>query len=356
MHLSDGEIESYAKRTLGPADLLAVDDHIAACDACRSRAAALAGLAESLTSLPSSLMPPESHLSDGQVGEFIAGSLGAQERASVEVHIRACPTCAREVEELGAWARKRPSTHRIAYAAAAAVLILLLIPAAMRWRSLSDAGQAERSALAGLEALPGEQQQRVRAALEAGVAQPPKYMADLGGGSDVLMGEPSGESFRLIEPLGTVTVSDRPTLRWEPLPGAEAYTVSLSDEVLRPVAESPSVSQTAWTPAQPLPRGRVYVWQVTAHRAERSVTAPAPPAPMARFRVLDEETARILDRLARERPNSHLLLGILYAQAGVRAEAENHLKKVRETDRYFETAKRTLERLGTLADHPFAAK
>lgn len=122
--------------------------------------------------------------------------------------------------------------------------------------------------------------QRVRAALEAGVAQPPKYLADLGGRPDVLMGEPSGES---------------------------------------------------------------------------PVTAPAPPAPMAKFRVLDEETARLLDRLAREHPNSHLLLGILYVQAGVRAEAVGHLTKVQGSGREIEMAQRTLERLEMRAN-PSAAK
>lgn len=350
IHPSDDRIEGYARRTLGPADLLAVDDHVAACDACRKRAAALA--MPSLTDLRSALLSPESHLSEAQVSELAAGVLGAEPKAAVEAHLSVCATCTREVGELRAWARRRRGTRQVAYAAAAAVLILLLIPAAARWRSLSGTDQAKQANLAGLEELPPEQQRRVRAALRAGVAEPPAHLADLGAAPDVLMGEAPGASFRLVEPLGCVTVADRPTFRWEPLTGAETYVVRVSDEALRTVAESPPLRRTDWTPAQALSRARVYLWEVTARRAMGSVTAPAPPEPIAKFKVLEEEDARLLDRVAREHPASHLLLGILYAHVGARVEAVGQLSQVLETDSHHETAKRTLERLDAVARRP----
>jgi len=346
-HPSDHLIEGYANRTLAPEDLLAVDDHVAGCDACRSRAAVLAPVAAPLAELRSDLLPVESHLTDEQVGQYVGGGLTAGEKAPLQAHLGACATCAREVEELRAWARKRPGTHRLVYAAAAAVLFLVLVPVVVRWRSGPD--PEKQPSVAGLEALPAQEQQRVRASLEAGVAQPPAYLSDLRGRPEALMGGPTPESFRLVEPIATVSVSDRPTFRWQPLAGAEAYTVSVSDEALRPVAESPPVTETVWTPAQPLSRGRVYVWQVTAHRRGERVTAPAPPAPLAKLRVLEADSARLLDRVAREHPDSHLLLGVLYAQAGVRAEAEGHLAQVPPADRYFEVARRTRERLRTVA-------
>jgi hypothetical protein len=346
MHPSDGQIEAYAKRALGPAELLAVDDHVAGCDVCRSRAAAIAGIAEAVAGLRSAVLPPESHLSDEQIAALAGGTLGPPESAAVAPHLDVCATCAREVREVTAWARERSRPPRVAYlAAAAAVLILLMVPAMIRWRSPSGPDQGTRAALPGLEMLSAEQRQRVDSALQAGVAEVPADVADLGRRPEALMGESPGAGFRVSEPLGTATVTDRPTFRWEPLQDAEAYTVSVADDALRPVAESPRIAQTAWTPSQPLPRGRAYAWQVTAYRGETSVTAPVPPSPMARFKVLDDETARLLDRVAREQPDSHLLLGVLYAQAGARVEATDHLRRVPATDPRFETARRTLERL-----------
>jgi hypothetical protein len=49
--------------------------------------------------------------------------------------------------------------------------------------------------------------------------------------------------------------------------------------------------------------------------------------------------------LARDHPDSHALLGILYAQAGTLAEAELHLSRVPPTDPHFEVARRTRARL-----------
>jgi hypothetical protein len=297
MHPTDTQIEGYARRTLDPADLLAVDDHLASCVDCRQRAGARVPLADGVTQLWEA----------------------AVDRAPSSASVRWMPYAA---------------------AAAAAVVLLVLVPVALRWRAGAGPG------LAGLETLPPEHRARVRAALQAGVAEPPADLAELRGRAGVLMGSPPAESFRLIEPLGTVTVSDRPAFRWSPLAGADAYTVAVADEDLRLVAQSPPVSGTEWTPATPLPRRRVYLWQVTARRGAESATAPAPHAPPAKFRVVDEDTARLLDRVARERPDAHLVLGILYAQAGATAEAVRHLAQVPHSDRHATTARRTLEELG----------
>ena len=192
----------------------------------------------------------------------------------------------------------------------------------------------------------------MEAALREGAAQPPPFLADLAGRPEALMGASPASSFRLIEPLATAVVSDRPTFRWEPLAGAERYVVSISDEALRPVAVSGPLFGASWSPEAPLARGTTYVWQVTAQRGTQAVTAPAPPAPLAKIRVLDEETARLLDQTAATHPDSHLLLGILYAQAGARSEAEGHLSNVAPTDRHIQVAQRTLARMRPPASRP----
>lgn len=340
MHPSDSQIERYARRTLGPAELLEVDDHLAACESCRARAAGLAGTADAVSGLGGALLPAGSHLGDEQVAAFVDGSLDARRRSDVQAHLRACADCAREVGELETWARPRRRPRWGVYAAAAAaVLLVVLVPVASRWRSVP--------AVAGLAALSPDQQQHVRAALEAGMAEPPALLAELGGSPEALMGASPGAAFRLIDPLATVTVSDRPAFRWEARPGTDTYTVAIFDAAMRPVQESAAIAGTSWVPAQPLPRGATYAWQVTAGHGDQSVTAPVPPDPMAKFRVLDAETAAGLRRVARDQPDAHLLLGILYAQAGARAEADQQLAQVPPGDRYFDVARRTRERLGS---------
>jgi hypothetical protein len=225
------------------------------------------------------------------------------------------------------------------------VLLAVLVPAVVRWRAPSPATPSTAPSIAGVETLPAAQRQQVEAALREGVAPPPSYLAGLGGDPEALMGASPRSSFHLVEPLATAVVSDRPTFRWEPLADAERYLVSISDEALHPIAVSAPLSDTSWAPDPPLVRGRTYLWQVTARRGAESVTAPAPPAPLAKIRVLDAETARVLEQTAATHPGSHLLLGILYAQAGARREAETQLTQVPSTDPYYAVAQRTLERI-----------
>jgi hypothetical protein len=51
-----------------------------------------------------------------------------------------------------------------------------------------------------------------------------------------------------------------------------------------------------------------------------------------------------------ERPQAHLLLGILNMQAGVREMARSHLRQVQLTEAYGLVARRSLERLEALKD------
>jgi hypothetical protein len=230
-------------------------------------------------------------------------------------------------------------------AAAAALVLLLLTPLALRWWKPAGGISSDAASLAGLESLAAAEQRAIRLALQAGAAEPPARLADLKARPEVLMGHVPEGSFRPLEPLGTVVVTDRPRFRWQPLAGAESYTVSVFDEAARRVAESPALHDTSWMPSEPLERGRVLVWQVRARSGAESLTAPVPPDPPARFRVLEVEPAQLLERVAREHPSSHLLLGLLYAQAGARAEADRHLGLVESPDPHAEVARRTRELL-----------
>ncbi|HWS71875.1 MAG TPA: hypothetical protein VN605_07150, partial [Thermoanaerobaculia bacterium] len=81
----------------------------------------------------------------------------------------------------------------------------------------------------------------------------------------------------------------------------------------------------------------------------REITAPAPPAPMARFGVLDAPRAKEIDRLASQQPPSHLALGIAYAEAGALPDAEREFRVLVEENRGSDSARRLLDSVRTFA-------
>ena len=160
--------------------------------------------------------------------------------------------------------------------------------------------------------------------------------------------EKQGGTFDLIDPVGTGTVSDRPRFEWQMALGADGYAVTVFDERSNVIVKSPIITQTNWIPADPLPRSRTYVWQVTAYRGRESITVPATPATPARFHVIDERSAEVLQRIETEHPQSHLLLGILNMDAGIRDAAIKHLQQAPANDAHADVAQRSLKRLQAL--------
>jgi hypothetical protein len=156
-----------------------------------------------------------------------------------------------------------------------------------------------------------------------------------------LLGDAETVTFRLLGPLGTVTVADRPTLRWEPVAGATGYTVTLQDETTGVASSSSAVEAAEWMPPSALTRGHRYVWQVAAVVGGTEIVAPQPPAPAAKFQVLDEATATSLERL----PASNLVRGILYAQAGALDDAELELMALSARNPGSPAAEALLERV-----------
>jgi hypothetical protein len=57
-----------------------------------------------------------------------------------------------------------------------------------------------------------------------------------------------------------------------------------------------------------------------------------------------------LQQIETDHPQSHLLLGILDMNAGIRDAATRHLQQVPPTDSHADVAARSLERLRALAD------
>lgn len=183
--------------------------------------------------------------------------------------------------------------------------------------TLNQAGQ-----LSGVDRLPLEYQKLVKDALAnqriesspslSGLVRPP---------SSLMSSDKDNVNFSVIEPVAKVLLTDRPTFRWSALAGASSYVAEIYDDQLNLVIASPQLTGHSWTPAKSLARARIYSWQVKAAANDKTVVAPRPPAPQAKFRIVDSATAEEITEARRSYASAHLLLGMLYARAGLLDDA-----------------------------------
>lgn len=68
--------------------------------------------------------------------------------------------------------------------------------------------------------------------------------------------------------------------------------------------------------------------EVNATTGSRSIAIPEPPAPRAFFLVMADADAAQIEQARRNFPRDHLLLAVLYAQAGTDAIARNEVALV----------------------------
>lgn len=198
--------------------------------------------------------------------------------------------------------------------------------------------------LRGLDALPPGARKTLRAALLSREVRKPSVVAELYGESSTLLGDSLADGgLKPVGPVGTVVLGTRPTFRWTPLDGAAGYVVEVYDPELRPVATSNTLMTTEWTVEKPLRGGVVYRWQVTALKGGERIRAPKPPAPEAKFKVLEEVKAAELADIERLAPGSHLALGVLYARAGLADDSERELRLLLKENPRSNVAKRMLE-------------
>jgi hypothetical protein len=349
LHLTDRELNDFGAGALEADEVLRVDDHLAACELCRRRAFALVRVNGSLDDLRDQLTATDNHLSDEDLQSLVDGRLSGAEATDARRHVDRCGTCAAQVRDLQAWRAPRPGAAVRWMPLAAAIMICVLIPAAV-W--LASSRRSAPQTVEGFEALAPAEQARVRDAIAKGTATLPPFLP-ANGGNDVRMGLiETGGAFRIRAPYGTSTLTDRPTFEWNPAPSAATYRVTVFDEQSNPVISSPMLSATRWTPADPLPRGRTYVWQVTATMSGATAIAPAAPAPPAVFHVVAADTATALERIETDHPGAHLALGILYMDAGVRDRAIRHLQQVPAGSPHADVAAQSLQRLTATAPSP----
>src|SRR5690349_4103430 len=93
VHLTDGQVSEYRARTLSATALLEIDQHLADCDACRSRLYDAARSAARLRELRRDLAE---HLTYDQTVACAEGRTASE----IEQHLRECAMCQSEVDDL----------------------------------------------------------------------------------------------------------------------------------------------------------------------------------------------------------------------------------------------------------------
>ena len=216
---------------------------------------------------------------------------------------------------------------------------------------LNDGGRTlaldQQGKLSGADDLPPAYQSLVTKALSTqriekstelqGLTRPPSSLMSSGDAKD---------NFSIVGPVGDVLLTNQPTFRWTAMEGATGYVVEVYDPQFKLVASSPQLTDRSWTTT--LARGNIYSWQVKAIKDGEEVTAPRPPAPQAKFRILDQGKANELARARRAFGSSHLTLGLLYAEAGLLSEAEREFRLLRNANPNSELARNLLRQVQAL--------
>lgn len=202
--------------------------------------------------------------------------------------------------------------------------------------------------LSGADQLPAAYQRMLKEALATGRIERSSKLEGLTRPPSSLMStDNEGNEFSVIDPVGRVVMSNRPTFRWSRMEGARGYVVEVYDRNFDLVATSPQLTSRSWTGPR-LPRGKEYVWQVKAVKEGEEIISPRPPAAQARFRILEEGKAKEVWKARRAYGRSHLMLGLLYAEAGLVREAEQELRALQKANPESEVARVLLNQVRTL--------
>jgi hypothetical protein len=139
-------------------------------------------------------------------------------------------------------------------------------------------------------------------------------------------------AFGLVSPIATSVIEIQPLLRWEPLSGATSYSVAVYGRNYQEVLAAKDIRGTEWRVSRALTRGDTYLWQVTAFKDGKEVVSPGSADAEARFRVIGKTQAAEIEQAKRRWGDSSLLLGLIYARAGLQEEAAEKFRALREAN------------------------
>lgn len=402
-HLSQKQIEDYSQNRVGGAELLALSDHLGECEACRARVEAALDVDALFFAVREEAFALDgnagAHLTSEQTAEYVDKNLAGDELQFVTDHLSGCEQCAFTVDDLRAfrnqiapsldreygpasvapvvresWRQRFVSLFRVspvpAFGAATLAILLLSFIGWAVWRMQKEEKQevvvvaptpaaepfvapsvqvqpepAQVVAQLNDGAVPPAYQELVRKALTSQRIERSSQLQGLTRPPSSLMGANEKREFSVLAPAGVVLMSDRPTFRWSKLEGATGYLVEVYDEQFKRVMASPELTTLSWSAMQSLSRGQVYSWQVKAVKDGQEVTVPRPPAPQAKFRVIDQGSFNEISRAKRAYGSSHLTLALLYAKAGLLNEAEQELRVLQKANPQSEIVRKLLRQL-----------
>jgi len=287
-----------------------------------------------------------SHPTQDELSRFLHGGLRADRVAAVARHLQECQRCTDRAMPPERLTRASESLQRglatpaarrwpwFAAAAAAAVIVVLLVARAPRRTTPAEVlSPVSQNTTTTAERQPSpvraDWQSAVDDALRSGTILMPAELADLQLEADPERALSQQTSIRLA-PAGAIVESTRPSFRWTGSPGM-TYVVTIFDG-RNVAAESPLLREAQWQPGRGLRRGRVYQWQVEVRGDGVTTILPEPPAPPALFRILDAASHEELESARAAHSGDSLLLGVLYARRGLRAEALQELRKTRSAE------------------------
>ncbi len=221
-----------------------------------------------------------------------------------------------------------------------------------RGAALNDAGQRvvvrQDGTVPALGALPEDLRQAMEEAVSSGTIKMPPGLAALAESRGAAKTPESASGFRVLAPMGTMVETPQPILRWTGAQGATGYRVILTAKNRREAVGSPvlGAESTSWLPTESLQANEIYEWQVEALRDGQMMTkAPAPPAPEARFAILPNEKRKELETLRATFGQSHLVMGLACARAGLLAQARSEFDALAQENPESELPKKFLTSL-----------
>jgi len=330
-HVSIDDLGRLARRELAPDTVMTVARHIHECAAC----AEYARRTMQAHDVPEAFgLDDVGHPTD--LDDYVDG--GGADREAITAHLEWCVSCREDADDLFAMRAQMRKARRtpFVYAAAAAAIIAVggvtffeRAPARVVPPRHQPTGTPPPRVAARAPYERAEWETAVNDAVHSGAVAAPRVVRDLRSSLDAFRGN-THASIATLAPAGVLIESTRPAFTWTASHNAR-YVVSVYDRD-RAVATSGSIAIAAWTPRKDLARGRTFTWQVEVFHGAKSDVIPAPPSPPAMFRIVDSATARELDDARALYPGDHLLLGILYARAGLQTRAEEELRAAHTPD------------------------